>query len=827
MSKERTPEDVADSRQKPPGDFEVIGQSMDRVEDQRLLTGRAAFLDDVHLPDMAEAAVLRSPHAHARIEDVDTSKAEAMDGVDVVLTGQQVAEETPTGPLPSFASPPVEQWCIAKDRVRHVGEAVAAVVAEDRYVAEDALERIDVEYEVLPAVVDPHDALGSDGDAVLHPDREDGYDGNVLHQQQFSFGDPEADFEDADVVVERELDWGRSGGQPMETAGAVAEYNEGTGKFTIHANTSMYNYLGWLIADSLGVPSHELNIDPTMAGGSFGSKLFLHKACVLAGTLAREAGRPVKFLEDRLDNTMNCDNHGCDHHYDSARIALDEDGTMRAIDIDVLCDYGAYFQFEVGHHGNVMAQVVGPYTIESVHYDLTAVATNKCQVGAYRGFGSEVHAWALERIVDAAAEELDMSPVELRRRNYIPPEEFPYKIPSGNMYDSGDYEAVLDMALDMFDYEGWRERQAELREEGRYVGIGLAPCQERSVFSSTEFWFWNDDPDFPMTSSPESVDITVDQTGKVKLSLHSPFWGNSPETVATQVAAEEFTIAPEDVSVDYADMDSGLDGTGPGGSRFTVMVSGAIEGATSELKAKMTTIAADMLEAPESDVELADGAFHVSGAPERSVDFAEVALQAHAFELDLPEGVSSGLSANYTYDHPYTTLPADDRSDLGVFYPIMGHMCHAVAVEVDPETGKVDFLDYVAVHDCGTVVNPKTLDGHIRGGTAQGIASVLYEEYDYDENGQLLTANYTDYLIPTAHEVPDEIRIGHHETPSPWTEYGIKGAGEGGRMGGPPAVTAAVEDALGPLGVELTEIPLTPGRLQETIEDARDDGGAD
>lgn len=822
-SKEPTPEDVEERRNKPPEDFEMIGQSMDRVEDPRLMTGQAEFIDDIQLPNMGEAAVLRSPHAHARIKEIDTSEAEAMDGVDVVLTGQQVADETPTGPLPSFASPPVEQWCIAKDRVRHVGEAVAAVVADDRYIAEDALERIDVEYEVLPTVVDPHEALESEGDEILHPDRDDDYDGNMLHHQHLKFGDPDADFEDADIVVERELDWPRSGGQPMETAGAVAEYNEGTGKFTIHANTSMYNYLGWLVADSLGVPSHKLNIDPTIAGGSFGSKLFLHKVCVLAGTLAREAGRPVKFVEDRLDNSMNCDNHGCDHHYDTAQMALDEDGTMRALKIDVLGDYGAYFQFEVGHHGNVMAQVVGPYTIESVDYDLTAVATNKCQVGAYRGFGSEVHAWALERLVDAAADELDMSPVELRRQNYIPPEEFPYKIPSGNMYDSGDYEPVLDTALDMLDYEDWREKQEELREEGRYIGIGLAPSQERSVFSSTEFWFWNDDPDFPITSSPESVDITVDQTGKAKVSLHSPFWGNSPETVATQVVAEEFTIDPDDISVDYADMDSGLDGTGPGGSRFTVMVSGAIEGAASEIKEKMMTIAADMLEADAADIELTEGEFRVRGAPEHSVGFADVAMQAHAFELNLPEGVSSGLSADYTYDHPYTTMPAEDRSDLGVFYPIMGHMCHAAIVEVDPETGQVDFLDYVAVHDCGTVVNPKTLDGHIRGGTAQGIASVLYEEYKYDDNGQLLTANYTDYLIPTAHEVPEDIRIGHHETPSPWTEYGIKGAGEGGRMGAPPAVTAAVEDALDPFGIKIDELPLTPGRLQQMIEEAEND----
>jgi len=785
------------------------------------MTGHGQYIDDVSPPNVAEAALLRSPHAHARIVSIDTSEAEAMDGVVCVLTGEQLVEETPTGPLPCFSSPPTEQYALAYERVRHVGEYVAAVVAEDRYVAEDAIDRIDVTYERLPAVVDPHEAIESEGDAIIHPERETDFPGNVMHQNHFTFGDPDTAFEEADVVVERELDWARSSGQPMETAGAVAEYNPGEDSFDVHANTSMYNYVGWLVAASLGVPSNHLNIIPTLAGGSFGSKLFAHKVCVLAGALAREAGRPVKFVEDRFDNMMTSDNHGCDRHYDSAELALDAEGNMLAFRCEVVDDYGAYFQFETGHHGNAMAQVTGPYTIEHVDYDLTAVATNKNQQGAYRGFGSEVQNWVLERLVDAASEELDMDPVEIRRKNFIPPEAFPYKIPSGNMYDSGNYEAVLDRALELLDYDGWREKQAEAREEGRYVGIGLATCQERSVFSSTEFWFWNDDPAFPLTSSPESVEISVDATGGAKITLHSPFWGNSPETVATQILAEEFTIDPDDIVVEYADTDNGLDGTGPGGSRYTVMVAGALQRGAAQIKEKMSKIAANSLEVAPDDVELEGGAFQVRGAPDRNVGFADVALSAHMFELDLPEDVGSGLSVDSTYDHPFTTKPADDRSDLGVFYPIMGHMCHAAVVEVDPDTGHVDFLDYVAVHDCGTVVNPKTLDGHIRGGTAQGIATALYEEHVYDENGQMATGSYMDYLIPTAHEVPDVIETDHVETPSPWTEYGIKGGGEGGRMGAPPAISRAVEDALSPFGVRVDAIPLMPGRLQDMIREGQ------
>lgn len=825
MSKsDRTPEDVAEKRSKPPaketddGEFDFIGKDMDRVENPRLLTGRGEYIDDVQLANMGNAAVLRSPHAHARIVDIDTSDAEAMDGVDLVITGEEAAERT--GPLPTFSSPPTEQYCIAKDRVRHVGEAVAAVVADDRYVAEDALQRIDVEYEELPAVVDARDALESDGDEILHPERDDGHDNNVLLQNSFTAGDPDGAFEDADVVVSRELRWPRSGGQPMETAGAVAEYDEGTGKFTIHANTSMYNYMGWLIAASLDVPSNKVNIVPKIAGGSFGSKLFAHKVCTLAATLAREAGRPVKFVEDRVDNITNCDNHGCDRYYRPAEMALDEDGTMRALRIDVLDDYGAYFQFEVGHHGNAMAQVTGPYTIDHVDYEVTAVATNKCQQGAYRGFGSEVQNFVLERLIDAAADELDIDPVELRRKNFIQPEEFPYKIPSGNMYDSGNYEAVLEEALELADYDEWRERQAEAREDGRHIGIGLVTCQERSVFSSTEFWFWNDDPDFPITSSPESASIKIDQMGNAVVTLHSPFWGNSPETVATQVAAEELSIDPENIEVAYSDTDSGLDGTGPGGSRFTVMISGAIEGAASEIKEKMFTIAADMLEADEDDLELEDGEVHVRGAPDRSVSVPDIAMQAHAFELDLPEGVGTGLAADYTYDHPYTTMPDEDREDMGVFYPIMGHMCHIPVIEVDVETGRIEFLDYTAVHDCGTVVNPQTLYGHITGGTTQGIGTALYEEFSYQSDGQLPTDNFHDYPIPTFHDVPEDYNIGHVETPSPWTEYGIKGGGEGGRMGAPPAIAAAIEDALEPFDVSIDELPVTPKALREKIREA-------
>ncbi len=806
-------------RESPQPDYTWIGKNMKRVEDPRLLTGQGGYIDDVVLPNMAHAAILRSDRAHARIKRIDTRQAEALPGVVLVMTGAQAKEQT--GPTAQFASPPVVQYCMAVDRVRHVGEAVCAVVAENRYIAEDACELIEVEYEDLPVVSDPLDAMEATGDAVLHPDRGPT---NVAHRHTYRFGPVEQHFQKAEVVVRRKLRWGRSGGQPLETVGAVADYQLGTGKFTVHCNSSFLNYVGWLVGASLGVPAHKINLIPMTTGGSFGSKLFTHKVLTLTATLARAAGRPVKYIEDRLDNTMNCDNHGSDRIYD-CQLALTKDGRILSLKFQVIDDYGAYLQFGYGTHGNSLCQIVGPYQIGSIEMELVAVLTNKCQQGAYRGFGSEVTNWMIERMVDAAADELKLDRFEIRRRNFIRPEQFPYVIPTGNVYDSGNYPAVLDEALRLANLDDWRRIQKEGRAQGRCIGIGLATCQERSVFSATEFWSLNptDNPGFQLTSSPEGTAIRVDTGGNIRVTLGSPFWGNSSETMAVQLVAEQFQVDPATVSVVYADTDSSLTSTGPGGSRFTVMIAGAIVGAAGKVKEKMRRVASRMLEAGPDDLEFRRGMIGVKGVPKMEKSFAEVAMYTHYFRLDLPEGDdwSSGLEASYMYDHPLTTMPAKDRSHLGIFYPIMGHMAHMALVEVHPATGKCDILDYVAVHDAGTVVNPMTLAGHIRGGTAQGIGSTFYEKFHYDENGQLLTATFADYLIPTVHELPREIRVGHVITPSPYTEYGIKGGGEGGRMGAPGALCSAVEDALADYGVRCDELPLTPLRLRTLIRQAK------
>jgi CO/xanthine dehydrogenase Mo-binding subunit len=667
----------------------------------------------------------------------------------------------------------------------------------------------------LPPVVDPFEAM-EPGAPLVH----EALGSNIAYSRTFTFGDVEGDFANADHVVSARLRWPRSSAMPMETNGAIGDYDEGTGTLTIYANSMNFTYFQWLIATSLKIPASKLKVVPINAGGSFGSKFFMHKVPTMAGFLSMVAGRPVKYVEDRIDHILNNDHCGSDRYYDVS-LAFDNDGTLRSLKIDCVDDYGAYLQFGTGTHGNALAQVVGPYRIQSVQYKLTAVLTNKNQQGAYRGFGSEVNNWVLERMVDLAARKLGMDRAEIRRKNFIRPEQFPYKIPTGNIYDSGNYEGVLDKALKLVDYEYWVGERERARQEGRYLGIGIVTAQERSVFSSTEFWFWFDQPSFPVTSSPESATITIDPTGKFVVTLHSlAFWGNSPETVVTQVVAEEFDVDPSDIVVTYADSQHALPGTGPGGSRFTVMVTGALVGASARLKEKIKKIAAHELEVSPDDLEFSEGKVRVKGSPDRALTLDQIALKAYMFRLDLPEDIESGLEASYTYDHPYTTLPSADRKDLGVFYPFVGHACHIAVVEVDPETGQFTYHKYAAVHDCGTVVNPMTLHGHITGGAVQGLGTALFEEYVYDESGQMLTASFMDYLVPTAMDVP-RFDIDHQETPSPYTPYGIKGGGEGGRMMSPGAITAALEDALEPFGVRITELPITPSKIVGWIQQAR------
>ena len=787
-----------------------IGKDVPRLEDPKLLAGRATYTDDVRLPGMLHAAVLRSPHAHARIVRIDTSRARALPGVAAVVTGEDA--RALTNPLPAFCAEPVVQYALAVDRIRFAGEAVAAVAAVDRYTAEDAAALIDVEYELLPVVTDPFEAMKPSAPKV-----HDALPSNLVFEKTMSFGDVEGDFARAQRVIRRRLRWHRASAQPLETAGAVCRYEPMTQRMDVWSNTNMINFVGWLLANTLKIPASKLNLMPMYVGGSFGSKHVLGKIIAIAGMLAKRAGRPVKFMEDRADNLLASENLACDRFYD-AELAVSREGEFTSLRVRVVDDYGAYFQFGHATHGNALAQVTGPYRIGSVAYTVQCVLTNKCQQGVFRGAGSDAGNFCLERLVDAAAQELGIDRVELRRRNFIAADRFPFKTPVGNVYDSGDYPAVLARALEMAPLADLQRLQQEARREGRYVGIGLATAQQRSVYGPTEFWFWYDTPG--LSSAPESVGLSLGPTGEFVATMFSPFWGNSPETVVAQTIAEEFGIDPAQITVTYEDSQHGLPGAGPGGSRMAVMLTGATAGAARTLKDKLARIAAHQLEAAPEDIAFADGKAMVRGMPDKAMTYAELGLKAYWFKLDLPGDMQSGLEARHTYDHPYLTLPTADRKDLGAFYPIMAHGAHIPVVEVNPHTGQVKILRYVAVHDVGTVINPKSLRGQITGGIAQGIGMALYEQYHYDADGQPLTGSFMDYLLPTASEVP-AVEIGHVETPSPFTQYGVKGGGEGGRMIAPAALASAVEDALAPLGVRIDELPMTPERLVDLVEAAR------
>lgn len=794
-----------------------VGQSVRRREDRSLLMGSATFTDDVVLPRMAHAAALASPYAHARIVRIDTTRAAALPGVYCVLTGKQASELC--GPLPSFSAQPIVQHCIAIDRVRHVGEVVAVVAAESRYVAEDAIALIDVEYEPLPVISDFASALAATGDAVLHS----GMESNVAARRHFKWGPVDEAFAEAAKVVRRRFRWPRVGPQPMETTGALVDFDASCSQYTIYSNMySMQALLGAMFSMSLQVAPSQINFMPVSVGGSFGGRINNYYVPAIAAVLSRACGRPVKYIEDRLEHLSNGNQHASDREYEAA-LAVDSSGQFTALSLKVIDDYGAYMSHNLGSHGNALAQATGPYRIGALEYELTAVLSNKTQQAPYRGFGGEVGNFVLERLVDAAARELRVDPVELRRRNFIASDAFPYRLPHGNVYDSGNYTAVLDKALELADIPSWKAAKAEARRRGKRLGIGVTTVNERSVLSTTEMWFLDEKPAFQATSSPESVRMQLDMAGHVLVSIFAPHWGNSPETTVAQVTADCMALHPDQIFVKYAETQGALPSMGPAGSRYSVMVAGAVAGASRLLRQKMAAMAAHLLGAQPQDMTMKDGRIFVANDPQRGMGYGDLATAATFARLSFPKGdeFASGLSAEYTYDHPYTTAPKPDASDLGVFYPIVGHACHVAVVEVDEVTGHVTFPRYVAVHDAGTIVNPQLVNGQIRGGIAQGIGTALYEQYRYDSEGQLLNSSLADYLVPTAEEIPD-IMIGHIQTPSPYTEQGMKGCGEGGRLAAMPAIAAAIDDAFAEEGLYVQELPVTPSVLHRLLHAARE-----
>ena len=787
-----------------------VGRPLKRLEDPRFLRGRATYIDDLTFPGMLHVAMLRSPHAHARVVRLDASAAAALPGVAAALTGEDVARVMPPlSPLIPIPNPP-RTYPLAVGRVRYVGEPIAAVAACDRATAEDAVELIRAEYEPLPAVVDPERALAPDAPVLF-----DEMGSNVLWHDTLTYGDVDGAFTAARTVVRERFTIHRYVSTALETFGVIAHVEPGTGLVTIWSNDQRPGLTSGVVAAALGVPQNRLRLLALDIGGGFGNK---RKApyLILAALLARATGRPVKYVEDRRENLAALA-HAANGVMEAA-LALDGDGHFLAIALRDIVDEGCNLQNPTLHSLLKLGNIVNCYRIGAVRFEAYSVLTNKCPSGANRGIGKPAMCFAIERLVDLAARRLGRDPAELRCANLVQPSEFPYETPVGASYDSGDFPGTLRRALALADYEGLRAAQAAARREGRLVGIGIAAAVEPSTSNLSSYMLATGKGG--TSGVGEAALVRVELDGSVRVATGNVASGQGYPTVIAQIVADELGVTPPDVAVSpWFDSHENpwMFSSGNFSNKFSDTDAGAIVGAARAVREKILEIAAHVLEAAPGDLELRDGAVGVRGVPGRRVTLAQIAGVAYRDLLALPPGAAGGLEARYYYVNPAATRPDAGRR-VGVQLAF-SNSAHVTAVEVDRATGAVRFLTYAIAHDCGREINPLLVEGMVHGSTAHGIGATLLEEFVYDGEGQLLTTSFVDYLKPTALDVP-AFRVEALETPSPRTALGAKGVGEGGAIPSLAAIANAVEDALTPLGVTITRLPLTPARIWEAIRRA-------
>jgi CO/xanthine dehydrogenase Mo-binding subunit len=764
--------------------FRHIGRPTPVIEDRRFVRGRGRYINDLELPGMLHLGVVPAPVAHARLVSVDVSRALAAPGVVAAITGAELVRWM--DPIPQELDLPGVRWYpLAVDKVRVAGEWVAAIVATSRAAAEDAAELVELGYEELPPVVDPEEALAPSS-PVLH----EAHGSNVVWHDTLTWGDVDGAFERAEHTFQYRFRWHRHSGVPLETFGCVASKQSGMlDVWASHQNPGIQQEM----MEVLRLPSVRVQMDVDV-GGSYGSKRG-RKQMYLTAVAALVTERPVKFIEDRLENMQSSDGHGPDRVY-RIRVAAGADGVVQAIDVHLVEDLGAYCGRGPRQILKPTAAVVGPYRIPNVRYGGYGVLTCKTNQVPFRGAGQSPHNFLLERTMDQVARELGIDRVELRRRNYIRRDEFPYQTPSGNVYDSGDYEGAMDLAIEKADLEALKQEQAAARHKGRLVGIGIAGAIEPSGG----------------ITDPEGARLQVDERGRVVATIGFQSSGQGHESMVTQIVCEELGVEPEDVIVQRAHGMGGIVGGATTASRMTLMLGSALHLAAGKVRAKLTQIAAHVLEVAPEDVVVEGARYHVAGAPSRGSDLRELAGLAYRRRELLPAGMEPGLVEDAVYGGPDHVRP---RSGARAFASFAFDF-HIPVVEVDPETYQVRFLRYVVVHDCGTVINPLVVDGFVYGGIGHGVGGALYERFSYDERGLLRAATFMDYLMPTAAEVP-HVELHTMETPTPVHPYGAKGTAEGAYMTAPAAIASAVEDALAPLGVLVDEIPITPTLLFERV----------
>ena len=778
-----------------------VGQSIPRREDRRLLTGRGQYINDMVLPGMLHVAFVRSPVAHARIRGVDLSRAASAPGVHLALCGADLLRALPPVqdqqlPLPAKWKTTVahrifdpRQPLLAIDRVRHVGEAVAVIVAESRYLAEDAAERVLLDLEDLPAVVDPEAALAADA-VVIH----ERTNSNQLAEFSIAKGDVEGALASAPHRLQRRIRHHRYAAVPMECRGVVARHEVRTDSYTIWSSTQVVHWLRKEAALTLGIAEARIHCVAPDVGGGFGGKGHVYPEDLLIPFLARQVGRPVKWIEDRREHLQSsCHSRDQIHDID---IGFDADGRILAFRDAFIMDCGAWNPVGVGIPYNTASHMCGPYQVPAAAISARVVATNKVPNAPYRGAGRPEAAQVMERMMDLIARALSIEPAEVRRRNMVRPDQMPwpvhlpYRDGVSIRYDGGDYPGALHKAIEAVGgLEAFRREQREARAAGRFIGLGVGSYTEGTGVGPFE-----------------GATVRVDPTGRIYVSAGSCPQGQGMETIFAQITADQWKVKPEDVIMALADTGAISMGFGTVASRSTVNLSGAIHDASARLRRKVFAIAANMLECADGDLELRDGGVGIIGVPGKSVSLADLARASRpGWDHRRPEGMDAGLEETFYWEPATVTW---------------SYASHAAVVEVDPDLGRVRILRYAIAHDCGVVVNPMLAEGQIIGGAVQGIGGGLMEDLPYDSEGQLLAGSFMDYLLPTASDVP-MITVIHQETPSPLNPLGVKGLGEGGAISPPVTLANAVCDALAEYGIELNDTPIRPQDLWQKIRAAR------
>jgi len=772
-----------------------------RLEDPRLLTGHGAFVDDRPARGLLHLAYRRSAEAHARLTRIDTEAARAMPGVVGVFTAQDIdpliTQIRATSRMRGYQSTLLP--ALAKDKVRYAGEPVVAVVAEDRYLAEDAAERVEIDYDPLPVLVDPEQSARDDA-PLIH----DHMDSNVLAVREFARGDVDGAMSEAAVRIAARFRFHRKTPIAMENRAYLAEYSAGERALTLYSTTQVPGIIRDALVDILGMPGNRVRVVAPDVGGGFGAKTSLYPEEFLVCALARHLGRAVKWTGDRREDMVST-GQAFDEII-NAEIGLDGEGRLLALSADVIGDSGAYSIFPwtaAIEPVQVVSFLPGPYRLENYSARVRAVATCKTPSGPYRGVGRPVSTFVMERLMDMAARHLSLDPAEIRRRNFIGDDEFPYKTGSGIVWDKSEFTECLKRAGEAIGYEALRLEQEAARAGGRWVGIGIASyCELTGIGSRISAA-----PGMPINTGTETAHIQIDSAGGVTARFGAASHGQGIQTTLAQVVAEELGARLADVDVAYGDTALVAHGTGSYASRSAVLAGGAATLAAHALKQKLQRVAAHILEAAPEDIETGDGNVFVAGT-DRSLSFRDIARAVYSEMGRLPKELRDEI---------------DNLESTKVYDPVFGtasSATHMAVVEIDPETCDVAVRRYVVAEDCGRIINPLIADGQAHGGVAQGIGAALFEEIVHDTGGQNLTATLADYIVPSAPEIP-QMEVIHLETESPSTVGGFRGLGEGGTIGAPAAIANAISDALAPFGIEIDELPVTPDRLYRLIEQAK------